>query len=489
VLEAAETGSAITKEEFDAAVPPMRVDLLNAQYDLRETDFSVALVIAGNDRMGCESLLNRLHEWMDARFLETNVRDETSEDERERPRFWRHWRVLPPHGRIGIYFGAWPLNAVADRLRDDIDDEEFERRLSHCARFEEDLVLDGTLLLKVWLHLPRKELKKRLKKWEKDPDQAWRVAAIDWDVHEHFEAVTPVVEQMLRRTGTGLAPWQIVESTDARYRDLTVARTIRDALTRRLAAAPGAAPVPAVPATGANALDRVDLGATMTKDDYDKRLEKLQAKLARRQRDAMEAGVSSVLVFEGWDAAGKGGVIRRLTGPLPARAYTLVPIAAPTEEERVRHYLWRFWRHLPRAGRMVIFDRSWYGRVLVERVEGFAREDEWRRAYEEINDFEAQLADHGMLVRKFWLHVDPDEQLARFKAREKTPYKQHKITDEDYRNREQWEAYVEAINEMVARTSNQRAPWSLVSANDKRNARLEVLETVCDGLGEILKSR
>jgi polyphosphate kinase 2 (PPK2 family) len=197
--------------------------------------------------------------------------------------------------------------------------------------------------------------------------------------------------------------------------------------------------------------------------------------------------VSSVLVFEGWDAAGKGGVIRRITQAMAVRDYRIVPIAAPTEEERVRHYLWRFWRQLPPAGQMLIYDRSWYGRVLVERVEGFAAEPVWRRAFEEINDFEAQLAEHGLVVQKFWLHIDPDEQLRRFKAREQTAYKKYKITEEDYRNRAKWDVYVSAVNEMVARTSTTHAPWHLVAANDKPSARIQVLKAVCSALKARLK--
>ncbi|MHC5023876.1 MAG: hypothetical protein ACYTGG_08180, partial [Planctomycetota bacterium] len=201
---------------------------------------------------------------------------------------------------------------------------------------------------------------------------------------------------------------------------------------------------------------------------------------------ARDAGVTTVLVFEGWDAAGKGGVIRRITGSMSAADYTVVPIAAPTDEERDHHYLWRFWRKLPRAGRMIIFDRSWYGRVLVERVEGFARPDEWRRAYAEINDFEQQLAGRGYVVQKFWLHLDPDEQLRRFESRAKTPYKKYKLTDEDYRNRERWDDYVAAANEMIARTSAREAPWHVIPANDKRWARVETLKILCAALQERL---
>jgi len=233
-------------------------------------------------------------------------------------------------------------------------------------------------------------------------------------------------------------------------------------------------------------LAEVDLAKDLERPEYKAELAKYQDRLHKLTRKAEENGISSLLVFEGWDAAGKGGVIRRITQAMAVRNFRIVPFGAPTDEERAHHYLWRFWRHLPQAGRMLIYDRSWYGRVLVERVEGFASEAEWQRAYSEINDFEDLLVEHGIVLLKFWLHIDPQEQLARFKAREQTPYKKYKITDEDYRNREKWEDYAIAINDMVALTSTRQAPWHLVPANSKRYARVDVLKTVCSALKKAL---
>jgi polyphosphate kinase 2 (PPK2 family) len=215
-------------------------------------------------------------------------------------------------------------------------------------------------------------------------------------------------------------------------------------------------------------------------------LEHYQGRLNLLSRAAYREKISTVVVLEGWDAAGKGGLIRRVTPAIDARHYRVIPIAAPTEEERRYHYLWRFWRQLPRAGQVTLFDRSWYGRVLVERVEGFASEEEWRRAYAEIDDFEEQLVSHGMVVVKFWIHIDQEEQLARFKLRAETGYKQYKITDEDFRNREQWDAYEVAVNDMVERTSTDFAPWHLIEGNDKRHARIQALRILCQRLEERL---
>jgi polyphosphate:AMP phosphotransferase len=489
MFASAEVGAQVGKEEFDAAVPRIRVDLLNAQFDLRDAPFSVLILLAGDDRLGCDEVVDLLNEWMDGRYLENRFFGRPTDEELMRPRFWRYWRALPPKGRTGLFIGGWTENAIIDRVRGDIDDEGLDRRIHHARQIEENLAANGTLLLKIWLHLPRKELKKRLKKAREDPEKGWRVDEREQLIYDYYKKAMPICEQLLRRTETAHAPWQVIESTDRRYRDLTVARLIRDSIVARLAAVP-ATPTSqvAVPATAAgDALGAVDLDLQLDYDEYREKLRENQARLRRRVQGARAAGQSSVLVFEGWDAAGKGGAIRRVTRAIHARDYQVIAVAAPTEEELARHYLWRFWRHLPRSGIMTIFDRSWYGRVLVERIEGLTPENQWRRAYSEINDFEAQLVEHGIAVFKFWLHVDPEEQLRRFKAREKTPFKKHKITDEDYRNRERWDDYVAAVNEMVARTSTEIAPWTLVPANDKRYARIQVLETVNKGLKRAMK--
>lgn len=492
MLEAVEVGSKVGKKEYEEQVPQLRVDLVNAQYDLQCSDFSVLVLIVGDDRLGCNDVIDILHEWMDARYLDTYVFLQPSDEELERPRFWRYWRAMPPKGKIGLFLGAWGLNAVAERLRDQLGKKDFATRISHIRTLEQELAADGVLLLKFWLHIPKKELKERLQKAKKDPDKLLGLEETDWDIYEAYDDVIPIAEHFLRETGELTIPWHIIESTDTRYRNLTVARTLLGEINTRLASdtdkAPGEREKP-LEVSMDDALGSVDLTATLDKDEYKKRLKSLQLSLHKLTLKAREKKMSSVLVFEGWDAAGKGGVIRRITGPMAARDYRVIPIAAPTDEEKARHYLWRFWRQLPRAGHMTVFDRSWYGRVLVERVEGFASENEWRRAYGEINDFESQLVESGIPVFKFWLHIDPEEQLRRFQAREKTAYKKYKITDEDYRNREKWDDYVTAVNEMVGRTSTEMAPWTLVAANDKKAARIQVLETVVEGLKKALRKR
>jgi polyphosphate kinase 2 (PPK2 family) len=255
--------------------------------------------------------------------------------------------------------------------------------------------------------------------------------------------------------------------------------------TRRRAVASAGAAHSAAPR--ATVLSRLNMSREIDRSGFRKKLEEQQGRLNLLHRKAREKGISAILVFEGWDGAGKGGAIRRVTAALDAPTYEIIPIAAPTDEERAHHYLWRFWRHVPREGRLSIFDRSWYGRVLVERVEGFASAGEWFRAYSEINDFEEQLVDHGIVLLKYWLHITPEEQLRRFKERERSPFKQWKLTDEDWRNRKKRSDYARAVNEMIARTSTRTAPWTLVEANNKYYARIKVIETFWARLQKALK--
>jgi len=490
MLETVELGRSVSKEEYYQQVPPLRTDLLLVQNQLRESaDFSVILVIAGSDAAGKGRTVNLLHEWMDPRFLQTHAFDQPTDEESERPLAWRYWRVLPPKGRISIFLGSWYTEAISARLRGELDDGQFETMLGHINAFEQQLTDNGTLLLKYWFHISKKVQKKRLKKYAADPQQAWRVTKQDWRNLKMYDRLMPICEEALRETSTAQAPWTLVEGTDRRYRELTVGRHLVQAIRNqqsRVASGHESPPVsPALPKIGEaqpTVLGSLDLSQTLSLKAYKREVNELQSRLNGLSREAHRQGIAAVMAFEGWDAAGKGGAIRRITAALEARRYEVIPIAAPSDEERARNYLWRFWRRIPRAGNITIFDRSWYGRVLVERVEQFAGEAEWQRAYKEINDFEEQLCEHGIVVLKFWLHIDRDEQARRFEQREKVPYKQYKITAEDYRNREKWPLYEAAVNEMVQRTSTLQSPWTLVEANDKYFARCKVLRTVCERL-------
>jgi polyphosphate:AMP phosphotransferase len=492
MLDAAEVGNRLSKEEYRQVVPDLRVSLVNAQYDLHDADFPVVVIIAGDDRVAANEVVNRLNEWLDTRFMRTYVFGELSEAERQRPRFWRLWQAMPPKGRIAIWAGGL-MREVTGYLSGEVDDAELESWTSHLETLQRAMVADGAVVIKFFLHTPEDVQRGRLKRAQKDPKLGWRVDQRDWAALGEIPRARPIVERMLRRLSAPGAPWTVVEATDERYRDVTIARTLLSALSARIGRppAPGVALAPELFAPGAEqltVLSRVDLTQRIEdKAAYRKQLNKLQGRLHQLSLEARERGLSTVLAFEGWDAAGKGSVIRRVTQSLEAGDYRVIPTAAPTEEERRYHYLWRFWRDLPPAGSFVIFDRTWYGRVLVERIEGFASDAQWQRAYDEINDFEEQMVERGHLVQKYWLHISQEEQLARFEARRTTPYKQHKITDEDYRNREKWAEYERAVDQMVLRTSSEYAPWHVIPSNDKYFARIDVLEKLTGGLKQALR--
>ena len=505
MFEPAEVGAAISKAEYRERAPAVRQTLLEAQQELRASGaFPVIVLLAGFEAAGRSETDNLLNAWMDPRWVVTSAWGEPSDEERERPAFWRYWRRFPPRGQIGLFHHAWYEPAMTDRVERRIGRHAFEGRLRRIAATERALTDDGALVLKFWLHLTAGAQRKRLKALERDPLTRWRVTRAHWRRHEQYDRIRQAAEEAIRQTSTARAPWQIVEGRDNNFRNLTVASAVREAVTAesarvaaarrsRVAVAEAGSEVTTVkapdasPAAAASLLGVLDLTQAIDRNGYRLELARQQSRLNRLQRQAVAHGASTIAVFEGWDAAGKGGAIRRVTAALDARCYRVIPIAAPTDEELAHHYLWRFMRHLSRAGRLTIFDRSWYGRVLVERVEGLAERDEYMRAYSEINEFEDQLVEHGILLVKFWLHISSDEQLRRFEDRRQTPHKAWKLTDEDWRNRERWEQYEVAVSDMVARTSTRRAPWVLVEANDKLFARIKVIRTLADRLERRLR--
>jgi len=491
MFESAELGHRIDKEVWDREVPALREALLDAQFDLAAAKFPVIILVAGVDGAGKSETVNTLNEWMDPRHIQTHGLAEPSDEERERPHMWRYWRLLPPKGKIGIFDGSWYTWPILERAHGRIKTSDLDQDMARVARFEQMLIHEGALVLKFWMHLGKTVQKKRLKSLEKDPKTSWRVTPRDWKHFEMYDTFRQVAERALRATSTGDAPWIVVEATDPRYQRLTVGKILLERLRARLDH-----PAPVVPAPpsqppsptldGVNILKALDLSKRMDKKDYEEELLILQGKLNLLTRHRNFRKHAVVLVFEGVDAAGKGGGIRRITQALDARRYHIHPIAAPTEEERAQPYLWRFWRNLPRQGEVAIYDRSWYGRVLVERVEGFCSEADWRRAYSEINDFEDQVVRNRSLLLKFWLSISQEEQLRRFEERETTPFKRFKITEEDWRNREKWPAYEAAICDMLDRTSTGTAPWTLVESEDKYYGRIKILRTLVARLEEEL---
>ncbi len=491
MFESAEVGNTLDKLTYREESAKVRAALIQAQRELAGAPFSVVVSVSGLEGAGKSEVVNLLLAWMDARGIETHALDRPTDEERQRPATWRFWRRLPPQGRTAIFFGSWDAGAIYNCVRGKLSRPELDHALDRIVQFERMLNEENTLLVKFWLHLSQRAQKKRLRKLQADPRQKWRVTKRDRKMLEKYDEVRGVSEHLVHRTSTAEAPWIIVEAADRRYRNLTVAKALLAALRERLDVAKSAPPRPRpepihLQPAPRNVLNQLDLTLALTEKEYDKRLAEGQADLAVLARRLHEAQRSLILVFEGPDAAGKGGAIRRLTEAIDARDYRVIAIAAPTDEERAHPYLWRFWRHLPGLGRVTIYDRSWYGRVLVERVEGFALEAEWQRAYGEIDAFEEQLTEFGTIVLKFWLAVSPEEQLRRFQEREETPYKQYKITPEDWRNRDRWASYEAAACDTIERTSTEAAPWALVEADNKEWARVKVIETINRRLREAL---
>jgi AMP-polyphosphate phosphotransferase len=431
-------------------------------------------------------VINRLAQVLDPRGFSVRWSREPNEEQRMRPWMWRYWRALPGAGHFVIFDQSWYRRVLVERVEGKLSRREWERAYDDVLDFERQLADDGTLIVKFWLHITHREQRKRLERLEKNPATSWRVRKEEWDRNQHYDQWQEVVGEMLARTGTAHAPWHVVEATQGRFRRTKVFQTLVQTLQteigrRRQLPKPELRPMPEPqpsPLNGRTVLDRVDLSLSLSREDYKAQLDPLQDRLFELQNQLYRKRIPAVIVYQGWDAGGKGGNIKRLTRGLDPRGYEVIPVAAPNDEERSHHYLWRFWRELPKAGHVAIFDRSWYGRVLVERVEGFCSEDAWRRAYREINQLERQLADFGTVLVKFWLHIDREEQLRRFREREATPHKQWKITDEDWRNREKWDRYRAAVVDMLHQTSTPYAPWTVLEANCKLTARIKALRTV-----------
>lgn len=493
-------GRHCSDKEYAELAPQLRMRLFEAQRQCKEHGIPLLITIAGIDGSGRGGVVNLLSEWMDSKFVRNHVFWMETDEERERPVDWRYWRCLPAEGSAGVFVGGWYDPALRMLCCGELKEHEFNAHMHHWRGLEASLADSGMALVKIWLHLDKKTHDRRLKKRLEQKD-IHHFTPYDKKTAENYDGLVSAASKAITLTDRADAPWTIVDASDANYRNLSVVRAVISAVERAVAAKDarqtrvlaeraaeeGAAAEPVAREGMISTLDAIDLSVTANHDMYKKELAALQLELRDLTFQTYKKGISSTLLFEGWDAAGKGGAIRRLLAGVDARIAQVIPISAPTDEERTHHYLWRFWRHIPRAGFVTVYDRSWYGRVLVERVEKLTPREDWSRAYAEINLFEAQLMARNNILLKFWLHISPDEQLRRFKEREKVPWKQYKITAEDWRNREKWPAYVRAADEMFLRTSTEYAPWRIIAAEDKKFARLSVLRAYRDALRAALQ--
>ncbi|HOZ48099.1 MAG TPA: polyphosphate:AMP phosphotransferase [Candidatus Hydrogenedentes bacterium] len=489
MLETIDLKAKLSKSEYKEALERLDLRLPELQRELRDAGIPSLVVFEGWDAAGKGSVLGRLLQPLDPRGFKVHNIKGTTDEERMRPPMRIFWLLLPAQGTMAIFNHSWYRQVLSERVENGGPTERLRAAYERIRVLEHQLTDEGMVIVKLFLHISKKEQARRFKQMREDPAFAWKVGKEERRRHKHYEAYYEASEDMLRETSTSHAPWTIVPATDERFALVKVAETLSLAFENAAQAARCGKPSAPKPASRRTSpLDRVDLTLATPPETYDKELPKLQGELRRLQHRCYVRRVPVVIVYEGWDAAGKGGNIRRLTRELDPRGYEVVPVAAPEGEEKTHHYLWRFWRALPKAGHITIFDRSWYGRVLVERIEEFAQPRDWMRAYREINEFEAQLSEFGMVVVKFWLHISKQEQLRRFKDREQSPYKQWKITDEDWRNRERWNDYWIAVSDMIEQTSTVHAPWTIVEANDKLFARLKTLQVVTERIKKALNA-
>ena len=494
MLEKIDLSKKVDKKTYRRVMDEAEEKLGLLQRECKDAGIPVILVFEGMGAAGKGVQINRLIQALDPRGFDVYACDRPTEDEQMRPFLWRYWTKTPAKGRIAVFDRSWYRSVQVDRFDGLTREDKLGDAYQDILSFEKQLCDDGTVIMKFFLYIDKDEQKKRFKKLEGSKETSWRVTEEDWNRNKDFDRYLKMNEEMLEKTDTDYAPWVIIEAVDKDYAALKIVSTVMDRLEYELE---NRRPEDEKTAQRQESKTRerfkngvlsgIDLSKSLTEEEYKTRLKKLQKRLAELHSELYRLRIPVVIGFEGWDAGGKGGAIKRLTRNLDPRGYRVNPTAAPNDIEKVHHYLWRFWNSVPKAGHIAIFDRTWYGRVMVERIEGFCSEAEWRRAYQEINEMESHMANAGAVVLKFWLHIDKDEQERRFRERQANPAKQWKITDEDWRNREKWDQYEEAVNEMLIRTSTTYAPWIVVEGNDKRYARVKVLQTVVDALEKKVK--
>jgi polyphosphate:AMP phosphotransferase len=464
------------------------------QREAAELHIPSVVVIEGLDGSGKGLLLNKLILEIDARAYNIYSTHASDEPARDYPLLWRMWKHTPLRGKLQFFDRSAYYLALDSWADGKLDAAGFDRVMDDMSRFERQLADNGTLLVKILLTVSKKEQARRFRKYEKNPSTAWRVTEKDWRRHKQYRKYLDQARKMMAATDAPHAPWKEIGTDDLKEAAVelyeTVITAFEEAIKAHRKAAKRAEPARHwVTYRGTDHLARVDLSAKLERKAYKKLLKERQAEIHDLAHQIHERRIPVVMVYSGWDAAGKGGCIKRLLQGVDPRSFRVIPIGAPSKLELSHHYLWRFWKELPPRGKITIFDRSWYGRVLVERVEALCSNAEWQRAYDEINEMERHLTDFGTVVIKFWQHIDPDTQLERFKAREDNPFKQWKITDEDWRNREKFSKYEQAVNEMIDRTDTPYAPWNVIASNDKLSARIQTLDTFISSIKGALKRK
>ncbi len=479
----------LSQDEMKRILKDTRQKLASQQQLIKEKKIPVIVLLEGWSASGKGTLISYLIRDLDPRFYQVVATKEPTEEELRKPFLCRHMEQIPEAGKFVFFDSGWIEETVFDTVDKKLSKGELTHRLNEINIFERQLVDNGYLVLKIFVNVSVEDQTARMKNLQKGKNTAWRVNQRDLDEVNRHDKYAEIFNHCIRETNTGHAPWHVIDSTQKGLLELQVCHLLVSGI--EAAVAQKGQPADIQPNSFALVdmpkLADVELNQSTAREEYDRQLKAAQKKLKKLHNKLYRKRIPVIIAYEGWDAAGKGGNIKRMTSALDARGFTVHPIASPDSYEKNRHFLWRFWKRLPKTGHIAIFDRTWYGRVMVERLEGFCSENDWQRAYNEINEFEKILTDWGAIVIKFWIHIDKDTQLARFTERQNTPEKRWKITDEDWRNREKWDDYETAVDEMIEKTSTEFAPWHIIPSNDKYFARLQTIQIVIDEIEKALK--
>ena len=474
-------------EELKRELKLAQEKLAGYQMKIKEAKLPVMVIFEGWGAAGKGGVIGRVIKNIDPRFFRVQTIASPTREEKRYPFLYRYMKEIPEAGKFVFFDTYWMKEVVTGRMTGELDRNTYRQRIHSINNAERSLTDNGYLIVKFFFQISRKEQKKRLDALQADKNTRWRVDEEDLHENRHYDEYLDVCDQYLDDTDRSGAPWYIIDASNRKWAELQVLQFLNQGIDTALKNHSLAAPILQNP----YALNPIPKLAdvpledkTVDDDVYKQELDKLQNELADLHNELYRRKIPVIIAYEGWDAAGKGGNIKRITSALDPRGYVVEPIASPEPHEKNRHFLWRFWTRLPKDGHITIFDRTWYGRVMVERLEGFCSENDWQRAYNEINEFERELADWGAVVIKFWVHIDNKTQLERFTLRQNTPEKQWKITEEDWRNREKWDLYEQAIDEMLQKTNTTFAPWYILESNDKKYARLKALRIVIDAIRE-----
>lgn len=474
--------------ELEERLKAANEKLAGQQMMIKERGLPVLVLFEGWGTAGKGSVLGKVIRNIDPRFFKVAAMDVPTQEERRKPFLYRYFVKIPEAGKFMFLDSGWMDEVTGECLDGVLREKDYKKKIESVKRFERQLTDNGYLVMKFFFHISQKEQKKRIDALKSDKNTSWRVGEKDSWQNRHYDKCLSVFDRYLNDTNLPADPWYIIDAKSRKWAQLQVLETLVSGIDTALKNSAMAVPLlqNVFPLERMPKLDEIDLDKAVTQEEYRAELDRLQERLGHLHNKLYRKKVPVIIAYEGWDAAGKGGNIKRITEALDPRGFEVHPIASPEPHEKARHYLWRFWNRLPKTGHIAVFDRTWYGRVMVERLEGFCRENDWQRAYNEINEFERELADWGAVIIKFWVQIDKDTQLARFNERQNTPAKQWKITEEDWRNREKWDLYEGAVNEMLQKTNTTYAPWHILESNDKRYARLKALRIVIESIEKAL---